>query len=185
MSRRGLQRIALGLVSFALLLGVTAGREWSAGSTFVQESDAALASGDVRAAIVLARNAAEAAVPFSPYPGEGYERLASIARVAEQKGDLDTAGFAWRAVRSAAIATRPAEATGIRIAQADDGILRLARSSLAAHGADESVIRGELAVDETPSPWLSLLVTFGALAFAATLTAIARIRMRDPWLRSR
>ena len=157
---------------------MTEAREWSAGAAAASESGAALARGDARMAIACARTAAEAAVPFSPYPEEGYARLESIARSAEQKGDLDVAGFAWRAMRSAATATRPASAATGRVAEADDGILSVARSSLASgvamRGAGENVIRDELATDETPSPWGAFVLTFGAVALAAGLVALAR-----------
>jgi hypothetical protein len=184
MRRRLFTRVGFGLLGLVALLGVTEAREWSAGADAVKESDVALAEGDARGAIVHARTAAEAAVPFSPYPEAGYARLEEVARSAERKGDLELAGFAWRAVRSAAVATRPANAAKGRVAEADDGILRLAGSSLApnlaARGSHESVIRDELSIDETPSPFLSLLITFGALALAAGLAALARaVRSRD------
>jgi hypothetical protein len=184
MRRRLFTLVGLGLLAWVALLGVTETREWSAGAVAMKESDGALAQGDMRGAIVHARAGAEAAVPFSPYPEEGYERLKEVARSAEQKGDVELAGFAWRAVRSAAVATRPASAARGRVAEADDGILRLARSSLApnlaTHATHEGVIRDELSIDETPSPFLSLLVTFGALALAAALAALARaVRSRS------
>ncbi len=183
MKRRLFAKVGAGIVLLAALLGTAEARAWSAGAAAVGESDAALVRGDARMAIAYARTAAEAAVPFSPYPREGYARLESIARNAEKKGDLDVAGFAWRAMRSAATATRPASAAIGRVAEADDGILSVARRSLASgvalRGADESVLRDELATDETPSPWAAFLVTFGALALAAGLAARARgIRAR-------
>jgi hypothetical protein len=185
MRQRLFRRAGLGLLALVALLGVTETREWSAGADALEESDVALAQGDARGAIVHARTAAEAAVPFSPYPQAGYERLEEVARSAEQKGDLELAGFAWRAVRSAAVATRPAGAARGRVAEANDGILRLARSSLASsslatRGTHESVIRDELSIEETPSPFFSLLVTFGALAFAAGFAALSRaVRSRS------
>jgi hypothetical protein len=189
MTRRNLLWTGFGLFCFAALLGVTEVREWSSGAVAIQESDAAVAQGDLRQGIERARRAAEAAVPFSPYPGEGYERLTSIALGAERKGDVDTASFAWRAVRSAAIATRPAWAAHGRVAEADEGIVRLARSSIATslgvHGGGETVIRDELAMDETPSPWFSLLVASAALAIVAGLASRIAVRSRDPWLKSR
>lgn len=177
--RQTFTRMAVGLAFLATLLGVAEGREWSAGAAAIEESDVALAHGDVRLAIVRARRAAEAAVPFSPYPREGYARLRSIAQGAERRGDLNIAGFAWRATRSAAAATQPAPAARGRLAEANDGILRLARSSLATslttRGANEAVIRDELAIDEAPSPWDSLIVALGALAIGAGLAAVPRI----------
>jgi hypothetical protein len=183
MNTRARKGAAAALALFVGLLGVAGAHEWSAGRSALAESDAAIDRGEVRRAITLARSAAEAVVPFSPYAEEGYTRLAAMARTAEQKGDLDLAAFAWRAMRSAGVATRPANAARERMAEADEGILRLARTSLsmsmslsrAGRGADEAVIRDELSVDETPSPWVSLLVTGAALAFAAALCAVARL----------
>jgi hypothetical protein len=182
-NRELLRRLAAFLVLLVALLGVAEGHEWSAGADAVEESDVALARGEVKEAIVQARRAAEAAVPFSPYPREGYERLESIARGAELHGDLELAAFAWRAVRSASAATRPAVAARGRGAEANEGILRVARSSLsssfATRGADEIVLQDELASDETPSLWGSFGLTLGAIALAAGLAALARrIRSR-------
>jgi hypothetical protein len=189
MSRSLLKALAVGAASLLALLGVAGARAWSAGTVAMEESNLALARGDLKHAITGARAAAEAAVPFSPYPDEGYARLASIARAAEQKGDPDLASFAWRAMRSAATATLPATAAQGRVAEANDGILRLAHAplatsaatGLATRGADESVVRGELASDETPSPSLPLLSACAALAVAATLASAARaLRNRVP-----
>jgi hypothetical protein len=177
-----LKGVALGLLGLVGLLGMAERSEWSAGAVAMEESDVALARGDVRGAITHARRAAEAAVPFSPYPQEGYARLAAIARSSEQKGDRDVAGFAWRAVRSAAMATRPASVGRGHVAEAEDGIVRLARPSLTtplATGASEAVIRAQLAVDEVPSPGFCSLVFLGSLALAAGLAALGhKIRAR-------
>lgn len=68
-------------------------------------SDDALASGNLDAAIADARRASFAEVPFVGVDREGYARLTSIGRAAEERGDEDHALKAWTAVRAAAMAS--------------------------------------------------------------------------------
>jgi len=130
----------------SVLFGATGATEWCAGARAMRESDALLAVGQSRPAAVQARRAAEAAVPWSPYPARGYARLEAIAMAAEVEGRAEDAAFAWRAMRSAAVATRPAAAGRGKVALADEGILRVARSPVGgASSAPESILRSQLA----------------------------------------
>jgi len=143
----------------------------------MQESDRALSLGDVRDATVAARRAAEAAVFGSPYSERGYARLEVLARAAETEGRVDDAAFAWRAMRSAAVATRPAQDSQRRVDEAVSGILRLApaagRSSANLGGdvpcAPKALLRRELTGGEPPSPWLPSALGWGALALLVAL----------------
>jgi hypothetical protein len=167
--------------------------EWSGGRDAMQESDRALSLGNVRDATVAARRAAEAAVLGSPYSGQGYARLEVLARAAETEGRVDDAAFAWRAMRSAAVATRPAKESQRRVDEAVSGILHLApdaspadRSAanlglglttprqiraraVDAPGAPIALLRRELASGEPPSPWLPSALGWGALALLVAL----------------
>lgn len=175
--------LAVGLVSLAALLGVAEALEWAAGAAALRKSDIAVAHGEVKCAIVLARRAAEASVPFSPYPQEGYARLMSIARDAEQRGDLEIAGFAWRAVRSAAMATQPASAAHGRVQQADEGLLRLMHdpSFSVTRSGEPSIVIDEFATNDTPSPWLPLWFDIGAFVLTGGLfIAVRGARARVP-----
>jgi hypothetical protein len=145
------------------------------GKVAMDESRAALALGRVRDATVLARRAAEAAVPGSPYAAEGFVMLGSIARAAEVSGRNEEAAFAFRAMRSAAVAVRPSRVADGRIEEAEAGMLRIAASPLASRSgavpaAPENILRSELAVSGPPSPWLPsllgwLLLGVGVLAW--------------------
>jgi hypothetical protein len=98
-------RVALALVlilSIPLLGAVQLVRQ---GRTDLAASDAALASGNLDAAIADARRASLAEVPFVGADGEGYARLTAIARAAEERSDEDHALKAWSAVRAAALAS--------------------------------------------------------------------------------
>jgi len=129
----------------SILLGVAGASEWSAGARAMRESDLLLAQGKSRQAAVQARRAAEAAVPGSPYPARAYARLEAIAMAAEVEGKADDAAFAWRAMRSAALATRPAEAGRGRVLLADVGILRVAASPVGVvASAPASILRAQL-----------------------------------------
>ena len=142
----------------ALLLGVAVANQWSLGARAMRDSDLLVAQAKWRDATKSARQAAEAAVPGLPYPARAYARLSAIAKAAEAAGRLDDAAFAWRAMRSAARATWPAEGARDEVALADEGILRVARSPAAARrpgggtdpsaevpSAPESILRAELA----------------------------------------
>ncbi len=133
-----------------LLLSVGAATEWSLGERSMRESDLAIARGQTRHAAVAARRAAEAVVPGSPYPARGYARLEAIAMAGEVERRPEDAAFAWRAMRSAAVATRQTDAARGKVLLADEGILRTARSSVAdspggVPSAPEGILRAELA----------------------------------------
>ena len=130
----------------SMLLGIAATEEWYSGARAMRESDALLARGKSRPAAVQARRAAEAALPGSPYPARGYARLEAIAMAAEVEGRSEDAAFAWRAMRSAALATQPAAAGHGKVAIAEEGILRVARSPVGGvASAPESILRAQLA----------------------------------------
>jgi hypothetical protein len=118
--------------SILLLLGVAGATEWSIGASAMKETDALLARGRTRQAIVAARRAAEAEVPGSPYPQLGYARLEALATAAEAEGKPEDAAFAWRAVREAAGATRPGCVGRGEVARADEGLRRTGQSSRSA-----------------------------------------------------
>jgi hypothetical protein len=142
----------------SMLLGVAVHGQRSLGARAMRESDLALARGRWRDSAKAARLAAEAAVPGSPYPARGYARLSAIATISEAAGRTDDAAFAWRAMRSAARATWPAEGTRDEVALAEEGILRVARApaapsrpgggtdpSAGVPSAPESILRAQLA----------------------------------------
>jgi hypothetical protein len=118
-----------GLGLLFLGLGAAGANEWALGKQAMSESRHALALGKVREATVLARRAAEATIPGSPYAAQGFEELEIIARAAEAQGKLHDAAFAWSAMRSAAEATRPCPAAAGRLEEALAGMLRVARAS--------------------------------------------------------
>jgi hypothetical protein len=176
-----------------MLVGAAGAHEWSAGKDATQESDSALARGEVREATVAARRAAEAVVPLSPYASQGHARLEAIARAAEAEGRLGDAAFAWRAMRSAAVATRPAKDSQTRVEEADKGILRVASAEATrgavsgggVPGAPEAILRRELARGEPPSPWLLSAIGWVALALLAALAyGLGCVATRGPWASS-
>ncbi|MEO6420862.1 MAG: hypothetical protein ABIP39_15725 [Polyangiaceae bacterium] len=173
------KRLALlGLVSvlFVVLAGGAHAR--SVGARAMRESDEAFAKGDLPTAIVRAHAAAEAVVPTSPYPARGYARLDTIARDAESRGDDASAAAAWRAMRSAAMATRTSEPwleranqgisrVGARIARSPDDAARCVGSTdaICDSSAIEKRIETALAEDDTPSTLTFLLLGSGSLLF--------------------
>jgi hypothetical protein len=99
-------RVAWCLAGVFLLFGAAVARVLFDGRSDLAASDAAWAAGDVIGATVHARAAARAYVPFAPHVGRAYLRLRTIAQSSEARGDVETAIFAWRAIRAAAIGSR-------------------------------------------------------------------------------
>jgi hypothetical protein len=157
-----------GLLCIVLALTAAGVTEWSAGKQAIEASRTALALGKVHEATALARRAAEAAVPGSPYALEGFVELEIIARASEAQGRFDEAAFAWRAMRSAAEATRPARASNGRIEEAEAGMLRTASlasvSSPVVLGAPQSPLR--MTLGAPPSLWMGAALGWVALALA-------------------
>ena len=165
-------RIGLGVLGLAaVLLGVGTARELSIGSQALADCDAAAKRGDLATATARARDAAEAAVPGSPYPREGYRRLEAIARAAEGRRDERRAVAAWGAMRAAATATSaPFIATDSWRALADAGLIRVGTQAPQAPGevhASEDALRTALAHEDAPSVGLLTLLGGAAAAFFA------------------
>jgi hypothetical protein len=168
----------LGLISVAFVVLAGGAHELTVGARAIRESDEAFARGDLPAAIVHAHAAAEAMVPTSPYPARGYARLDAIARDAEARGDDPTAATAWRAMRSAAKATRTREPW---LERANQGISRAgAHAGRAPAEASQCVgstsencdpsalekrISDALAEDDTPGTLTFFLVGAASLFF--------------------
>jgi hypothetical protein len=168
------KRLAWCLLGAAVLLGAAAFRVVAEGRSELAASDAAWASGDALGATVHARAAARAYVPFAPHVQLAYRRLRTVAQDCEARGDVESALFAWRAIRAAAIGSRSILTSHARQrAAADAAILRLAvapRSSSPGSRADVEAARSyaPALAGETPprAPWGVLLVV-GALLWAA------------------
>jgi hypothetical protein len=173
---RALQ-IGVGAVALLTALGAVAtARELTIGSQAVADSDAAAKRGDLTTAIARARDAAEAAVPGSPYPREGYGRLEAIARAAEGRRDERRAIAAWGAMRAAATATSaPLIATEPWLALADAGVIRVGAPRDQAPGevhSTEDALRTALSHEDAPPAVLLALLGAGAAAFFAGVSRL-------------
>jgi hypothetical protein len=142
----------------------------------------ALRAGDAHAAVEHARRAAGWYMPGAPHVRVAYERLLALGTAAEGLGDRDTALFAFRAVRTAAIETRwifaPHEDDREK---ADRAVARIEAEAPRPPGVrtdpPKTFERAELealARDEAPrTPWVVALVV-GAFAWAAGAFYVAR-----------
>jgi hypothetical protein len=174
---------AAGLV--ALLFAVATVNELGIGARAIADSDAAAARGDLATATSRARDAAEAAVPGSPYARGGYARLEALARGAEGRRDERGAITAWGAMRAAATATSaPLVATAAWLTLADEGIVRagdaegLVQSAPGEVHAPEAILRGALVREDAPSLAIFFFLGAGALAFFAGCARLA-VAARD------
>jgi hypothetical protein len=95
---------ALGVLVAAF--GLLTARVLREGERELRTAEALAAAGNLDEAIVHARRSASWYAPGAPHVPVAYAKLASIAQMAEGRGDAATALVAWRAVREAALSTR-------------------------------------------------------------------------------
>lgn len=90
----------------ALLLAAVMMRVVAAARAELEIAEKHAGEGDLDAAVVHYRRAARWYAPLSPYHVQALAGLARIGAEAEQKGDVERALTAYRAVRSAVLSTR-------------------------------------------------------------------------------
>lgn len=167
-------------VAFAALAAWTA-RVVVGGERALDASDAALERGDAEAAINAARRSASFYAPGAPHVEHAYRRLSALAGAAEEHHQRETALYAWRSLRQAALDTRwlvvPHAADE---AHASSEIARL--SALGSHEraepdrAIEAAMLGRLRESERPrTGWVVALVVGLAMASTGFLMASRRI----------
>ena len=165
--------LVLGVLVLATLVGGAVGRLLAEGTRELSASEAAASSGDAHGAVVHARRAAMAYVPWAPHVGGAYRRLRDLAEQSEARGDLEGALFAWRAVRIASIGTRAWVLPRQRErAIADQAIARLSASTaLTGSGKRPVEVSGahreRLSAEIGPSAGWGALVLLGVLLLAA------------------
>ena len=155
------------------------------GRKSLADADAALIRGDRIDAIVYARAAAEARCPLCSAPAAGFAKLAAIAHDAEAKGDDASATAAWRAVRSATLASTWFEDSDPRREQADAEIARLshridamnaATGNSASPAASEEKLRAALGPSPLPSTMVFVVVAIGGVLLVAGALRSVRAR---------
>jgi hypothetical protein len=169
------------VVAFLVVLIAAGLRLVTEGRAELIASDAQWQKGDAIGAAVHARGAARAYVPGAEHMHLGYERLREIAETSERKGDVESALFAWRAISSAAIGSRPfAAASGDARARADASVARLSAAVLASGRPSLAGRRAAAAdtsadVDLVPrAGWAVLLLGGAALWCGAGVRLAAR-----------
>jgi hypothetical protein len=169
------------IIALATLAVAWAGRV-SEGRRALADADAALARGDTAEAILGARIAAEARCPACSAPDEGFTRLEKIAKDAEARGDDATAFAAWRATRSALLATSVTSTSSARRTRADNEIARFAHrldaaavaaGALPTPAATEERVRATLTESDVPAGTTFALVGLGAIVFLAAAARFA------------
>ena len=174
----------LALVAAAVLAMAWRGRA-AEGQRALALADAALSRGDTSEALLSARIAAEARCPGCAAPDQGFARLEKIAKDAEARGDDTTAFAAWRATRSALLATSVTRTASARRTHADNEIARFAHRLDAAAvaagapptaAATEERVRGALATHDVPGGATFAVVGLGGLVFLAAAARFATAR---------
>lgn len=94
------------LAGFGVFLAVVATRVVVSSHDDLVAGRTSLAGDDVDAAIVHFRRAARGYTPANPYCADALTQLMTIADASEREGEIDRALMAYRAARSAILATR-------------------------------------------------------------------------------
>jgi hypothetical protein len=175
---RGLCVLGLVLGSFALRVVTSAASELRSGERYQQ-------AGQTEAALIHYRRAGRWYAPGSPYHVEALVRLGRIGADAEQRGDVDLALAAYRAIRAAIMSTRSFYVPEAERLRAADERIAVLMASLPPPAMDAGKSREQLRQEHLallradPSPrasWsLVLLLGFGlwvGSAFAFTLRAV-------------
>jgi len=161
------QRVALRVLAAALaLLALVGARVHVESARELRAADVAVAAGDTHDAMVHLRRAARWHAPLNPACTAALARLRQIAEQAEAAEDVDTALYAWRAIRGASVAgeslfTPHADDT----ARAEEHI-----AALMAHVDPPQIDAGD-SVDQRQARYLTALREHGRPNRAALLAA--------------
>lgn len=181
-----------GVAVAGFIVGAASLRVIAAGEREIAESTAALRAGDPHAAALHARRAAGWYAPGAPHVRVAYQRLIALATAAEGLGEAETAIFAWRAVRTAALETRwltTPHAEDLELANA--AIARLAAAAPRPPGTRNepaAVVAREhlelLARDEAPRVgWVvALVVAFAAWVAGAIWVVRRAVTVTGQWV---
>ncbi|MDH5493989.1 MAG: hypothetical protein OEY14_18710 [Myxococcales bacterium] len=196
--RLWLRRGARGLAFAGLILSLITLRVLVASHSELQEAERLLAAADPDAAIVHYRRAARWYAPGSPYPSRALDRLAQLARQAEEASDEERALAAWRSIRASILSTRSFYIpNGERLREADARIAAL-MAELPAPPIDAGKSRAQLEAEHLellsapvgPSVGWTLLLLLGffgwvggGFAFAARAFDAEDRLLRGPALR--
>jgi hypothetical protein len=180
--RRVVASLFWAIAALGVVLAAATGRVTSSGEKEIALSTEALRAGDAHGAAEHARRAAGWYAPGAPHVRVAYERLLAIGTTAEGLGDRETALFAFRGVRTAAIETRWIFTPHAEdLEAADRAIARLSTEAPRAPGLrtepPQTIEREQLealARDESPrAAWVVVLVA-AAFTWAAGALLVAR-----------
>ena len=176
------RRWLVGLALVTAIIGALVARVSLAGRGALADGDAAFERGEIAEATDAWEAAARWYLPGAPHVDDAYDRLAALAVRSEKATNTPRALAAWRAIRSASLATRgawtphPADR-----AAADAAIARLqagdpegspeAGSDVAAR---QAWFTTQLARDRRPGGAAVLLAIVGIPAWLGGLVSLAR-----------
>ena len=172
-------------VALVLVIATAWGARVYEGRRGMLDSDAAVQRKDAVDAIMGARIAAEARCPLCTSPDRGFARLEAIARDAESRSEDAVAFAAFRAMRSASIAS-----DGDHRDRADHEIARIGHKldvtrttgGTPTAAATEEKLREALAEDDSPKLASFALLAVGAIGFLAAAIRFARSGKKLPEL---
>ena len=116
--------VAVAIISLLLFWGTTQYRQWYQ----FQTGEKALAAGDYIHAIAGYESALHMYTPLSPMVGKSAAQLWNIGETLEQRGEIDRALLAYRALRSSFYSVHGLYRPGLAwIARCDEKIKQLAK----------------------------------------------------------
>jgi hypothetical protein len=176
------RRAATAVTVVGIAIAAASARAIASGEREIALSSDELRAGHPLEAIQHARRAAGWYMPGAPHVRVAYARLAALAIAAEKIGDRDTALFAWRSVRTAALETRWLVTPHAEdLARADAAIARLAaalprpaETRVDPNAEIERDTLAALARDDAPDTAWSVVLVAGVVATIVGALVAAR-----------
>jgi len=188
MSVHTLRRIAGAvLLGLSLLIALATARMFRDGKTRFEAGLASANAGEADLAAQAFEDSARSYAPGSPYPAKALDRLTIMARAAEMRGDQETARHLWEVVRRSVLSTRhvwqPNEDV---LERAEGAIARLfAQARSERSEAQRDLVKGAPPRTRDPSPFASILLFAGLLAWITGAAWLCGTAKSDAHVRSR
>jgi hypothetical protein len=138
------------------------------GSSRLEEGRRLAAAHDVYGAAAAFEDAARCYAPGSPYPERALDRLSLMAKGAEMRGDPELALYLWEVVRRSILSTRHVwQPNRDTLERAERGIVALRAKRTTEAESDAAASLSTPPRPKDPSPFASILVLAGLLAWIA------------------
>ena len=181
--RRAFAAVLLGI---AALVALATGRMIHDGKSSFDEARRLADARDVYGAAAAFEDAARCYAPGSPYPARSLDRLSIMAKGAEMRGDRELSLYLWEVVRRSILSTRHVwQPNGDALERAERAIVALRSRGTPSSEYDAAAARRAPPRPKDPSPFGSILVLAGLLAWIAGAVWLCAAPRTEPARRGR